>query len=445
MATIINGSLVTVPLELVQFDTSVSPPPHAEGLLYWDTVARTVSVMTDITGVVLQVGQEIHARVVNNSGVQIDNGFPVYISGANGSGLPTIVAAQADDVTTSVVLGLATEDIVHGATGIVAVFGLVRDVDTSGFSAGDTLFLDADNAGGLVNVIPDSPNFTVVVGTVLTSDADVGVILVDITQATILSGTIQSKVYSLPLRGVLVSDFFITGEFRTQSAGETGDYATDFPVNNQHVFLLVNTITGTGDITITGTSLDESDATPTIGDTEVITVDATASQYWQSDKKWWEITNIDIPAGISAINYDVGVVGYTDFGNTNFKIVGYRADAPSGGVNSDMRLRIIKVSDDGGKKMSLVVLEDIEANAAAADQIDDNLRTGGDDRTLNPATSLWANTTVLTLKQGDFDVYFTADENVFQSSTLHEGFILEIQDANNVSFVTLRLDYQLLG
>lgn len=447
MTTIVNGVEITEPLGLVQFDTSVTAPPHQEGLLYWDTVAKTVAIMTDIDGVVLQTGQEMYARAINNSGVQIDNGCAVYITGANGSGLPTIADAQANSASTTVVLGLATEDIAHTATGIVAVFGMVRDIDTSGFSAGDTLYLSASAAGGLVNTVPDSPNFTVIVGTVLTSDADVGVILVDIVQAAIVSGTTQSKVYSLPLRGVLGADNIITGEFRSQATGLTGDYATDFAVGNQHIYIYMNSITGTGDITITGTSMSESTAVPVTADTEAITVDTSTSQYWQSDKKWWEITNIDIPAGISAINFDLGIVGYTDFGNTDFKVVGYRIDAPSAGVNSEMRFQLLKIQDDGGKKMSLVYLEDITADVSSGtDQIVDNVRTGGSDRSYNPTVaSLWANGTTLTFKQGDFDAYFTSDENHFLSSSAHEGFVLLVLDANNVAFITLRLDYQLLG
>lgn len=404
--------------------------------------------MTTIVDGMLIVSKKIPARVVNSSGAQIDKGCPVYISGANGSGLPAVVYAQADNVATAVVLGVAAENIGAGATGEAVVFGLVRDVDTSGFSANDTLYLDADNAGGLVNVIPDSPGYTVIIGTVLTADANAGVILVDITQASVIAGTIQSKIYSLPLRGVLGAELNITGGvFRSQAAGLTGDYATDFAVDNNHIYLLVNSITGTGGITITGTSVNEVDGTPAAGDTEVIEVDDTAAQYWQSTKKWWDVTNIDIPAGISAINYDLGVVGYIDFGNMDYKIVGYRIDAPSKGVNSQMRFRIIKINDDGAGKMHLSDIEDIEIDASSGtDQVVDYLRTGGDDRTHDPGVaSLWANGTVVVLKQSDFDTHFTSDENVFESSTKDEGFILRIEDANNVEFITLRLDYQLLG
>jgi hypothetical protein len=403
--------------------------------------------MTEIADVVLQIGQEMHVQVYNDSGGQIDNGEAVYISGVNGSGLPTIAKAQSNDPATSVVLGIATEDIINGEAGFITSFGLVRDLNTASFGAGVTLYLDPDTPGALTDTIPDSPNFTVIVGTVIVSDGSAGIVLVDVTQAAIISGTTQSKVYTLPLRGVLGAAFNITGELRTVAAGETGDYATDFAVNNNHAFLLVNSLTGSGTVTITGTSLSESTGVPVASDTETITVDTGAGQYYQSTKKWWEITNIDIPAGISAINYDVGVVGYADFGNTDFKLVGYRIDAPAAGINAEIRLRIIKINDDGSGKASVSDLEDITLDASSGtDQVVDNLRSGGNDRTYNPTVAtLWANGSVAVLKQGDFDTYFTSDENVFESSSKDEGFILRIEDANNVEFVTLRIDYQLLG
>ncbi len=446
MTTIVNGVTITDPVSLVQFDTTVGTPPHQEGLVYWDSDAKTISIMTDIGEVVLQVGQEFHARAINNSGAEIGNGCVVYITGANGSGLPTIAEAMSDDAATSSVLGMATEAIANGATGIVSIHGLVRDIDTSSFSAGDAVYLSSTTPGAVVNTIPNSPNFTVVIGTVLTSNADTGVILVDITQAAIVSGTLQSKIYSLPLRGALDSSFNITGELRDVATGETGDYATAFPVSNNHVYLYVNTITGTGDVTIAGTSLSESSAVPVESDTEVLTLDTSTSQYWQTTKKWLEVTSIDIPPGISAIDYDIGVVGYSDFGNTDYKIVGYRIDSMAQGTSAELRFRLIKVEDDGNGKMSVTDLEDIRVDVTLTDQITDYLRTGGDDRTYEPGVaSIWLNNTTFVFKQGDFDTYFTSDENHFESSTKDEGFILRIEGANHADFLTLRLDYQLLG
>jgi hypothetical protein len=433
-------------VDSVQFNPSFGgPSSHSEALVYWDVDDKTFSVMTDVSDVVLQIGQEMHIRAFNNSGGIIENGKAVYQTGAT-NGTPTIAKALADDLDTAVVLGVATADIANGAIGIVTSFGFVRDVDTSGFAAGDTLYLSATTAGNLENAIPDSPSFGVIVGTSI-AIGGAGSVFINIVQAQALVGSVQSKIYTLPLRGVSGPNLNITGEFRTQAAGLVGDYATDFAVINNHVFLLANSLTGSGDVTFTGTSLDESTGVPSIGDTETVTVDTGAGQYYQTTKKWWEITNVDIPAGISAINYDIGVVGYSDVGNTDFKITGYRLDATSQGINSEVRFRLIKIQDDGAKKMSLVDLEDITCDSGVVgSQIIDNVRAGGDDRSFDPdVADIWPNNTVLVFKQGDFDDYFSSDENDFSSSTDDEGFILRIEQANNVDFVTIRLDYQVIA
>jgi hypothetical protein len=253
----------------------------------------------------------------------------------------------------------------------------------------------------------------------------------------------------MPLRGVTATQVNLTGELRTVSAGETGDFATDFPVSNNHVAILVNTITGSGDVTITGTSINESTGVPTAADTEVISVDSTAGQYWQTSKKWWEVTNIDIPAGISAINYDVVVVGYTDINNQNFELLAYRLDMVAQGNTPDIRFRIIKVQDDGGGKMSLVDVEDIGVDSGAVgDQIIDGVRTGGDDRSYDPAVaSVWDDGENFVFKQGDFSTFFSAEENMFDSGDSDEGMIIRFEGSpsggiTNVDFAVLQLRYR---
>jgi len=220
------------------------------------------------------------------------------------------------------------------------------------------------------------------------------------------------------------------------------------------VFVPLTTITTGGDIVITGASIDETSGVVTSGDTETITVDTTASQHYQSSKKWWEITNIDVSSGtIVSIDYDICVIGYYDSGNTDFKIKGYRVDAysQSSGDTSDFSFLITKVKDDGGGKMSFVTLEDIGVDSGnGTDQIIDNVRTGGADRSFNPAVgNIWLNNTHLAFKQGDFDSYFSSGENDFESSTKDEGYILSLEGApaggiTGVDFITIRIDFELI-
>jgi len=147
----ISDLLAGVPY--MSFDTDPVVPAHQTGLVFWDADSSTFSIMTDVTDVVLQIGQEQFVKVRNNTGSLIPNGAPVYITGALGN-RPTVALAQADAVASSRVLGLATADIADNADGYITVFGLVRNLDTSGFLAGDLLYLSQVNPGELVNVEP---------------------------------------------------------------------------------------------------------------------------------------------------------------------------------------------------------------------------------------------------------------------------------------------------
>ena len=263
---------------------------------------------------------------------------------------------------------------------------------------------------------------------------------------------VKTKVYTSPLSGVVDSIFPMVGTIREVGSGETGDVTTDFPVSNQHAYIYVNSITTGGDIVITGTSLSEGTAVPSAGDTETITIDTSTGQYYQSSKKWWEITNIDISSGaIVSIDYDYGVVGYPDMGNRDFRIIGYRLDAYGSSNVADFKLLIFKVQDDGGDKMSLVTVENLGVDSGGAvNQIIDGLRSLGDDRSYNPAVSnIWLDNTSLVFKQLDFDTYFSSDENIFQSSTKNEGYVIRFEGAptgsiSGVDFVSLELFYKII-
>lgn len=249
------------------------------------------------------------------------------------------------------------------------------------------------------------------------------------------------------------TEMFFTGDRSTELSSQTGDVSTAFGVRNNHVVILVNSITTGGDIVFTGTSLSETTAVPVTSDTETITVDTSTAQYYQTTKKWWDISSIDITSGtISNINYDVLVVGYADVGNRNFVIDGYRVEALAGssGNSTDMTFIIEKVVDEGSGKMSFIDLENITADNSI-DSITDNLRTGLNDRsyTVTSPAEVWADSTTIVLKQGDFDTYFTLNENTILSADKDEGIIIRITgntlgSPSGTSYVRLQLRYRLL-
>lgn len=430
----------------VDFEVDRDPPPWKEGRIFWDKNNHSFAVYNDESEITLQVGQEVFIRVRNESGVLIPNGAVVALVGAFG-GLPAVVLADASDPTLMVATAIATHSIENNSNGYVTYVGAVNDVDTTEFNSGDLLYVSATIPGGITNVRPNSPNVGHRIG-VATIDSTAGQIVVASHPA---DDPMEVMNYTLPLSGVTANVVELTGTFREVAAGVTGDIATDWSVNNNHFYMYVNSLTGSGDVTITGVSINESTGVPIGADTEVIVVDASGT-YYQSNKKWWEITNIQAIGDISAIDYDYGVIGYPDLGNRNFRLIGYRCEALASGINADFTIIIQKFQDDGDKKMTIIDLESIGVDSnAAGDIIIDNLRVGGDDRSLDPASTVFDNGEQIVFKQLDFSDYFTSNENIVLGRSGNEGFYIRIEGAPlgtgiaSVSFVNIYIYYELLS
>lgn len=110
-----------------------------------------VNLMTDFPDVVIQIGEETQAAIVNKSGVDLPNGTPVSILGAQGQRLAVTRADSADDSTLSVI-GLLTHDVANNANGRATVFGKVRDLvlPTTSWTVGDQVFVN----GGTFTKVP---------------------------------------------------------------------------------------------------------------------------------------------------------------------------------------------------------------------------------------------------------------------------------------------------
>ena len=154
----------TDPIEGLFLDTAAAEPAQAAGRLHWSAEDGTLEVDTSASST-LQVGYESRINVRNNSGATILNGRAVRITGNVGN-LPTV----ALDNGLGEIRGLATDDIPNNANGVVTVFGLVRDLDTSAFAAGATVYSSA--VGVLTTTVSASS-----AGIVLDSHVNQGAIL----------------------------------------------------------------------------------------------------------------------------------------------------------------------------------------------------------------------------------------------------------------------------
>jgi hypothetical protein len=119
----------------------------------------------------------IEFKANNRSGATILKGQPVYIDGVDGN-KPTIALADANDPDKMPAFGLLLEDANDNADAIVVTFGSLKDVDTSAFNLGDTLYIGT-TPGTLVSTPPAGTNSLIQnIGRVIRSHGSAGSIKV---------------------------------------------------------------------------------------------------------------------------------------------------------------------------------------------------------------------------------------------------------------------------
>lgn len=232
-----------------------------------------------------------------------------------------------------------------------------------------------------------------------------------------------SASWSVNLAGVTgQATYRIFGGLAVESAGETGDYTTDFGARGARVYLRVNTIVGGGAAVITGTSLDDQ-GRPQAADSENIVIDTTAGQHYRTTKRWLEVTNVDVSA-LTTVDYDVGVVSVMDFGSLDFTVRGVVVEFLTGGGSDNCGIIIERLRAGAGNKFDIVEIEDLGfASTPGGGQIADGVRTGPDSRAFTAGANLAATGTTVTLRATDYETFFTAGENDVAGATANEGLI----------------------
>jgi hypothetical protein len=113
---------------------------------------------------------DVEITVKNNTGSTLLKGQAVYINGSTGANL-TVALAQANaESSSSKTLGLLKQDLANGASGLVVTEGFLDNIDTSGRTAGEPMWLSPTTPGGIVFGLankPVAPNHMVFLGYVL--------------------------------------------------------------------------------------------------------------------------------------------------------------------------------------------------------------------------------------------------------------------------------------
>jgi len=235
---IISGSINNV--DYIDFNTASATPAHKSGRVFWDNTDGALSVYNAEADITLQVGQENWTRVSNRTGATILNGTAVRLLGAHGD-VPEVELAQSLLISGSVnlqnqILGIATHDIENNSKGYITTQGLVRGLNTSAFSDGDTLFVGTGSAGVLQNIAPLAPYEIIPIGVcVKAGPGGSGIIYV----------AVQEPIDFSDLSSVLVTGSYSIGDIWTYvPSGSTGAWS--------HTNQLSGSYGITGSLRITG-------------------------------------------------------------------------------------------------------------------------------------------------------------------------------------------------
>ena len=148
------------------------------------TASGTSTVSIDqaaITGATAATNaQTVRTYVKNTTGTTIAAGKAVYVSGATGDNALISLASATSDPTSSKTLGITSESIANDAFGYVVESGYLTGIDTTGVSAGSSVWLSATPGGLVYGSPPAKPNHSVYLGVVIREQQNNGSILVKV-------------------------------------------------------------------------------------------------------------------------------------------------------------------------------------------------------------------------------------------------------------------------
>lgn len=169
-----------VPISTYNVDFVQNPvDPAAARRLRWNDGEGTLELGLKGGNLNLNIGQEELALCYNGTGATLSKGTVVYVSGAQGQRPSLSKASASTESTSSKTFGVVAEAIANEQEGFVATFGLVRNINTSGFAEGAALWLSA-SAGLITTTMPTPPNHGVFIGYCIRQHATSGQIFIKI-------------------------------------------------------------------------------------------------------------------------------------------------------------------------------------------------------------------------------------------------------------------------
>jgi hypothetical protein len=168
----------------------IGDPSFRPGRCNFD--GNSFNVCTDITGVIVQVGEENQVPVYNNETVTVPNGYAVYASGAQGQRLAVNKYANGTTLAGLQFVGLMTHDSSSHSNSRVTNFGLVHELNTQGLSVSGLVYTTA-TPGVFSQTLPAGTVEAIEIGVVVQAHPNQGTIMVRPRYLPRLAGTTANR------------------------------------------------------------------------------------------------------------------------------------------------------------------------------------------------------------------------------------------------------------
>ena len=202
------------------WNTATPTAVSAAGDVAWNADAGTLDLMFAGGNVQSTLGQTLHQQVLNDTGATLTKGQAVYVNGAQGNRV-TVALAQADaDSTSATIIGIIAHAIADEAEGYVITEGVIKGVNTGGYTEGAPVYLSPTTPGALTQTKPQAPQHLVLVGYCVKADATTGEILVK-TQNGYELDELHDVYINSPASGQLLIYDATVGQTRWENASLT--------------------------------------------------------------------------------------------------------------------------------------------------------------------------------------------------------------------------------
>lgn len=194
----IAGATTITDLDYLDFDTTYNTTLGV-GQLGWNG-NDTLGIGMKGGNVVQHIGEDQFFYIKATS--TITKGQVIMFTGAVGaSGVPT--GTPATGITDGTyIMGIAAEAIATNGFGLVQTFGVLRNINTSGYADGDILWYDPAVTGGLTKTKPVAPNVKAQMAAVINGGSvGGGTILIRINPGSTLGGTDSNAEITTPAAG----------------------------------------------------------------------------------------------------------------------------------------------------------------------------------------------------------------------------------------------------